>query len=175
MAWAAGIATVAALPFAAAGYARQWPTSYRRAMSWLLAVLGILLALGAAGWLVAGRPPLRKQGLIIAAAGAIGLLLAIVGTIRAIRTPVDPAVRVLRALAGVFERQLNNLDEGTGFDRRRFVPLAVGIAPADRSHRTVSLDRALSASSAQVLVLTGESGAGKSVLLRELARETYRR
>jgi len=175
IAWAAGIATVAALPFAAAGYARQWPVSYRRAMSWLLTVLGILLAVGAAGWLIAGHLPLRKQGLIIAGAGAAGVLLAIAGAIRAVRTPVDPAVRVLRALAGVFERQLNRLDDGTGFDRRRFVPLAVGIASADRSHRTVSLYQALSASSAQVLVLTGESGAGKSVLLREFARETYSR
>jgi NACHT domain len=175
IAWAAGVATVLALPFAAGGYARQWPASYRRATSWLLAGLGSLLALGAAGWLAAGRLPLSQgQGLIIAGVGAAGALLAIGGATRAVRTPADPALRVLRALADVVERHLDSLDEGTGFDRRRFVELAVGIAPSGRRRRT-SLDRALSTSSAQMLVLAGDSGAGKSVLLRELARQTCRR
>src|SRR6266516_1580027 len=124
--WSAGLATVATLGVEVGGYARQWPGSYRRITGWILAGFGLMLAGGTTwGLIVADVSPLRGRGLALAAAGATGLLLSVIGSTRAVRAPVDPGVQKLHALAWAIERQVDRLVEAAGFDHRHSLPLRV--------------------------------------------------
>lgn len=168
--WAAGIASVATLGVEAGGYARQWPGSYRRTTGWTLAGLGLLLVGGAAWWLIdAHLAPLRGQGLALTGAGATGLLLSIVGLTRAVRAPVDSGVQKLRALAWAVERQVNRLDAASGFDHRR--GLSLRVERDARVHRRVTpAVGAVSRMRARLALLAGDSGSGKTLTLRQIAR-----
>ena len=168
-----GVVTWLVGPFAVvvavATYVRQWPASYRRATGWALAALGAVLAMSSAGWLVAahlsastGREP------ILIAAGAAGLILAGVGLIRAVRAPVDPGTEALRAIATAVERQVVRLEQSDGFDDGRFIPLNVGPGLVSTGRRR-SLNRSLVRVKAQLIGLVGDSGAGKTASLRQMA------
>ena len=160
-----------ALAAAMATYARQWPASYRRATGWTLAMLGGVLALSSATWLIVAHlsiPTGRGEALI--AAGATGLLLAGAGLVRAVRAPVDPNVEALRAIASAVQSQVLDLDKRAGFEEERFVPLNTSRLP-NYDGRQVSLSKSLIRERRQLVGLIGASGSGKTVSLRQIARQ----
>ena len=165
--WAAGLASAVA---AVGGYARQWPASYRRIACWVLVTSGIVLSSAASGWLVIEHvAPLSRRGWFLLSASVVGLALAVLGAVRAARTPVDPAVSMLRAIANAVNRNIDRLDEADGFDRLRFVDINVEqTAPGTRW--TKSLSKVLWRSRNQLTIVTGGSGAGKTIMLRMVAR-----
>ena len=165
--WLVGPVTVVV---ALATYARQWPVSYRRATGWTLAALGAVLALSSAGWLAAAHLSASTgRGSVLIAAVAVGLILTGAGLVRAVRAPVDPGIEALRAIAAAVETHVIRLEEADSFDDGRFIPLRISRGPA-RTGRQLPLNRSLSRVKAQLIGLVGDSGTGKTVSLRHMAR-----
>lgn len=162
------------LAVAAATYARQWPTSYRRATGWTLAVLGALLAVSSSGWIaIAHLWTSTGRGVVLAATGVAGLALAMTGLVRAARAPVDPDVETLRAIASAVESQVHRLNEKDSFDENHFISISIRRSP-NYSGRKISLSRSLPRVRSQLIGLIGESGAGKTISLRHLTLQICR-
>lgn len=169
--WTAGLASAAAT---VGGYARQWPASYRRVACWVLMASGIVLASAASGWLVLEHvAPLSRRGSLLLSASAVGLALAVLGAVRAARTPVEPAVNMLRAIANAVNKNVDLLDKADGFDGTRFVDINVEqTVPGAR--RAKSLAKVLWRARNQLTIVTGGSGTGKTIMLRMVARRACR-
>jgi hypothetical protein len=165
--WIAGVAAAAAT---VGTYARQWPTSYRRVASWVLIISGVFLASSSASWLAATHLPLlRGRGLGLLILSGVGIALAAVGVLRLARSPTDPMVNALRAIARAVEKHVDRLDEVDGFDSERFIDIGLQQI-AGGSRRKRSFNNMLWHASEQVTIVTGDSGSGKTVMLRQLTR-----
>ncbi len=169
--WLVGPVSIAV---AVATYVRQWPTSYRRATGWTLAMFGALLVASSSCWIVVEHL-WTSTGRVVAlgAVGIAGLGFTVTGLVRVARAPVDSDVETLRAIASAVESQLDRLSEQDRFDDNYFIRLGTR-RPSGWRGRRISVRRSLPRARSQLMGIVGESGAGKSVSLRHLAMEICR-
>ncbi|NUW40659.1 NACHT domain-containing protein [Nonomuraea rhodomycinica] len=166
----ATVAALVALRFDMFSHAHGREEAFRRVGGWTIAVLGAGLAgLGAFVWLGdAGVPPVRQPEATPALALLLGLALMVTGVVRVVRTPAEPDVDDLRHILKTFEARLDERETAHG---RIVDPL---VAVAGRFSRVRPISR-VPRGNAKVTFVVGEAGAGKSLALRELAREKNRR
>ncbi|NUW38297.1 hypothetical protein HTZ77_43915 [Nonomuraea sp. SMC257] len=167
----ATVAALVALRFDMFGHAHGREEAFRRVGGWTIAVLGAALTgVGAYVWLsAAGVPPARQPDAIPVVAGVLGLALAVTGVVRVARTPAEPDVEALRHIVRTLGARLDRMEP----PRRWIVDPLVTV-----ERRTVVDERPISRlprRNAKVTFVVGEAGAGKSLALRELARERNRR